>query len=126
MRKSGFAAAAGLGSLALLLTACGGSSGSPSLMVVTARQSCFSVHGIFTDPVTDSPATQTIQRSSARPSSRPLATSAPREVAMVKTVTKVTGIPINHYARIDFSHITNLVNAIGGLDVTIPTATLCA
>ena len=41
---------------------------------------------------------------------------------LVKTVTKVTGIPINHYARIDFSHITNLVNAIGGLDVTIPTA----
>ncbi len=30
MRKSGFAAAAGLGSLALLLTACGGSSGSAS------------------------------------------------------------------------------------------------
>jgi len=30
MRKSGFAAAAGIGSLALLLTACGGSSGSPS------------------------------------------------------------------------------------------------
>ncbi len=28
MRKSGFAAAAGLGSLVLLLTACGGSSGS--------------------------------------------------------------------------------------------------
>ena len=41
---------------------------------------------------------------------------------LVKTVTKVTGILINHYARIDFSHITNLVNAIGGLDVTIPTA----
>ena len=30
MRKSGFAAAAGLGSLVLLLTACGGSSGSSS------------------------------------------------------------------------------------------------
>jgi len=30
MRKSGFAAAAGIGSLALLLTACGGSSGSAS------------------------------------------------------------------------------------------------
>ena len=30
MRKSGFAAAAGIGSLALLLTACGGSSGSSS------------------------------------------------------------------------------------------------
>ena len=41
---------------------------------------------------------------------------------LVKTVTKVTGIGINHYARIDFTHIANLVNAIGGLDVTIPKA----
>ena len=36
MRKSGFAAAAGLGSLALLLTACGGSSGSPSSSTTTS------------------------------------------------------------------------------------------
>jgi predicted lipoprotein with Yx(FWY)xxD motif len=36
MRKSGFAAAAGLGSLALLLTACGGSSGSPSSSATTS------------------------------------------------------------------------------------------
>jgi len=36
MRKSGFAAAAGLGSLALLLTACGGSSGSSASSNPTA------------------------------------------------------------------------------------------
>jgi predicted lipoprotein with Yx(FWY)xxD motif len=36
MRKSGFAAAAGLGSLALLLTACGGSSGSSGSSTATS------------------------------------------------------------------------------------------
>jgi len=41
---------------------------------------------------------------------------------LVQTVTQVTGVPINHYARIDFSHVAGLVNAIGGVDVTIPTA----
>ena len=39
---------------------------------------------------------------------------------LVKTVTQLTGIPINHYARVDFSHITNLINAVGGLDVDVP------
>ncbi|MGH3186216.1 MAG: LCP family protein [Streptosporangiaceae bacterium] len=39
---------------------------------------------------------------------------------LVKTVTQLTGIPINHYAQIDFSHITNLINAVGGLDVDVP------
>jgi LCP family protein required for cell wall assembly len=42
---------------------------------------------------------------------------------LVKTVTQLTGIPINHYARIDFSHITNLINAVGGLSVDVPAAT---
>ncbi len=42
---------------------------------------------------------------------------------LVKTVTQLTGIAINHYARIDFSHITNLINAVGGLDVDVPVAT---
>jgi len=37
MRKSGFAAAAGLGSLVLLLTACGGSSGSSGTATSTAQ-----------------------------------------------------------------------------------------
>jgi predicted lipoprotein with Yx(FWY)xxD motif len=38
MRKSGFAAAAGLGSLALLLTACGGSSGSSNPTATSTAQ----------------------------------------------------------------------------------------
>ncbi len=41
---------------------------------------------------------------------------------LVKTVEHVTGVPINHYARIDFEHISNLVNTVGGIDVTLPHA----
>ena len=41
----------------------------------------------------------------------------------MQTITQFTGIPINHYARLDFSHIAGLVNAIGGIDVTVPAAT---
>jgi LCP family protein required for cell wall assembly len=41
---------------------------------------------------------------------------------LVETVTQLTGIPINHYARIDFNHITNLIDAVGGLDVDVPVA----
>ena len=42
---------------------------------------------------------------------------------LVQTVTRVTGIPINHFARLDFNHISSLVNAVGGIDVTVPKAT---
>lgn len=42
---------------------------------------------------------------------------------LVKTVTQLTGVPINHYARVDFGHITNLINAVGGLNVDVPVAT---
>ena len=42
---------------------------------------------------------------------------------LVQTVTQVTGLPINHYARIDFNHITGLINAVGGVDVDVPYAT---
>jgi LCP family protein required for cell wall assembly len=42
---------------------------------------------------------------------------------MVQTVTQFTGIPINHYARLDFTHISSLINAVGGIDVTLPAAT---
>ncbi len=42
---------------------------------------------------------------------------------LVQTVTQFTGIPINHYARLDFSHIASLVDAIGGIEVTVPAAT---
>ena len=34
---------------------------------------------------------------------------------LVQSVTQLTGVTINHYARIDFSHIAALVNAIGGV-----------
>ena len=56
----------------------------------------------------------------ARPLSYALKKGGPS--LLVQTISQVTGVPINHYARIDFSHITSLVNAIGGVDVTIPQA----
>jgi len=41
----------------------------------------------------------------------------------VQTLTQFTGLPIDHYARLDFNHISTLVDAVGGIDVTVPTAT---
>jgi LCP family protein required for cell wall assembly len=41
---------------------------------------------------------------------------------LVQTIEHVTGLSINHYARIDFSEVSGLVNAIGGVDVTVPVA----
>jgi LCP family protein required for cell wall assembly len=42
---------------------------------------------------------------------------------LVRTVHQVTGAPINHFASVDFSHVESLVNALGGVDVTLPQAT---
>jgi LCP family protein required for cell wall assembly len=42
---------------------------------------------------------------------------------VVKTITNATGVPINHYARIDFNHVASLLDAIGGVTVTIPDTT---
>jgi LCP family protein required for cell wall assembly len=42
---------------------------------------------------------------------------------LVQTISQATGVAINHYAQVDFNHITSFVNAIGGVDVTIPEAT---
>jgi len=42
---------------------------------------------------------------------------------LVKTVQSLTGVPINHYARIDFSHAAAMVNALGGVTVTLPQQT---
>jgi LCP family protein required for cell wall assembly len=39
---------------------------------------------------------------------------------VVKTITGATGVPINHYARIDFNHVASLLDAVGGITVTIP------
>jgi len=38
----------------------------------------------------------------------------------VETIARLTGDPINHYARVDFTHVATLVDAVGGVDVTIP------
>lgn len=36
-----------------------------------------------------------------------------------KTVTEITGIPINHYARIDFDGFKQMVDAIGGIEIEV-------
>jgi LCP family protein required for cell wall assembly len=42
---------------------------------------------------------------------------------LVQTVQSLTGVPINHYARIDFTHTAAVVNALGGVTVTLPNTT---
>ncbi len=42
---------------------------------------------------------------------------------LVSTVSRLTGIPINHYAEINLSHLTSLIDVVGGVNVTIPVAT---
>jgi LCP family protein required for cell wall assembly len=42
---------------------------------------------------------------------------------LVETVGDLTGVPINHYARIDFAHVESMVDAVGGVTVTLPEAT---
>jgi LCP family protein required for cell wall assembly len=41
---------------------------------------------------------------------------------LVLTVSQLTGLPINHYAAVDLDHVTRLVDAIGGVDVTLSAA----
>ena len=38
---------------------------------------------------------------------------------MVKTVSQVTGLPINHYIEINFAGFENLVNALGGVPICV-------
>jgi LCP family protein required for cell wall assembly len=42
---------------------------------------------------------------------------------LVETVHDLTGVPINHFARIDFVHVSVLVDALGGVSITLPSAT---
>lgn len=42
---------------------------------------------------------------------------------LVRTVENLTHVQINHYARIDFTHVDRTVNALGGVNVTIPDVT---
>ena len=41
---------------------------------------------------------------------------------LVQTVEDLTHVQINHYARIDFNHVANVVNVMNGVDVTLPDA----
>jgi LCP family protein required for cell wall assembly len=42
---------------------------------------------------------------------------------LVETVNDLTGVPINQFARIDFTHVASMVDAEGGVSVTLPEAT---
>ena len=42
---------------------------------------------------------------------------------LVRTVENLTHVQINHYARIDFAHVDRVVNAMHGVNVTLPDAT---
>ena len=42
---------------------------------------------------------------------------------LVRTVENLTHVQINHYARIDFTHVDRTVNAFGGVNVTLPDTT---
>ena len=39
---------------------------------------------------------------------------------VVSTITGATGVPINDYAQIDFTHVANLLEAVGGITVNLP------
>jgi LCP family protein required for cell wall assembly len=41
---------------------------------------------------------------------------------LVQAVSRLTGVPINHFAEIDLNHLTSLVDAVGGVTVTLPAA----
>jgi len=42
---------------------------------------------------------------------------------LVQTVENLTHVQINHYARLDLSHVDRTVNALGGVNVTLPDVT---
>jgi LCP family protein required for cell wall assembly len=39
---------------------------------------------------------------------------------LTETVHNLTGVPVNHYARINFDHVASVVDALGGVSVTLP------
>lgn len=42
---------------------------------------------------------------------------------LTEAVHNLTGVRINHYARIDFNHVASMVDALGGVSVTLPETT---
>ncbi len=43
---------------------------------------------------------------------------------LVQTVEQLTHVQIDHYARVNFTDVANLIDAIGGVDVTLPKKTV--
>jgi LCP family protein required for cell wall assembly len=43
---------------------------------------------------------------------------------LVLTVSQLTGVPINHFAAVDLDHVTSLVDAIGGVNVTLSASSI--
>lgn len=41
---------------------------------------------------------------------------------MIETVEQFTGVPINHYVEINFDGFPEIVDAVGGVDINVPTA----
>lgn len=41
---------------------------------------------------------------------------------LIRTVTDLTGLSINHYVEVGFAGVVNMVDAIGGVDVCVPNA----
>jgi LCP family protein required for cell wall assembly len=42
---------------------------------------------------------------------------------LTETVHNLTGVPIDHYVRVDFNHVASVVDALGGVSVTLPETT---
>jgi LCP family protein required for cell wall assembly len=42
---------------------------------------------------------------------------------LIRTIENLTHVQINHYARIDFTHVDRVVNVMGGVNVTLPEVT---
>jgi LCP family protein required for cell wall assembly len=42
---------------------------------------------------------------------------------LIQTIQNLTHVQINHYARMDFAHVDGVVNAMSGVNVTLPDAT---
>lgn len=38
---------------------------------------------------------------------------------LVRTVEQLTHVPINHYARLDFDHVSKVIDALGGIDISM-------
>ena len=42
---------------------------------------------------------------------------------LVQTVEQLTDVPINHYAQVNLTRVNNVINAVGGVNVTLPETT---